>query len=116
MDLVINSVVSAMPTEQIGQFCQKWHIRQLAFFGSALRSDFRQDSDLDVMVTFAPNANWSLFDHAQMQLELQRLFNRKVDLISRRALEQSPNWLLRDEIFKTARVVFSSGEAMHASR
>ena len=113
---MINPVVSTIPAEEISQFCQRWKIRQLALFGSALRRDFRPDSDLDIMVTFAPDADWGLFDHIQMQLELERLFKRKVDLISRRALEQSPNWLLRDEIFKSARVLFSSSETVHASR
>jgi predicted nucleotidyltransferase len=51
-----------------------------------------------------------------MQLELERLFERHVDLISRRALEHSQNWLLRNEILKTARVMFSSREATHAAR
>lgn len=116
MHLVINSVVSAIPPEQIAEFCRMWSIRQLALFGSAPRDDFRPDSDLDILVTFAPNADPSLFDHIQMQLELGRLFNRKVDLISRRALEQSPNWLLKDEILKTAQVLFTANETTHAPR
>lgn len=113
---VINPVITSIPAEQFAQFCQRWRIRQLALFGSALRDDFRPDSDLDMLVTFAPDAKWSLFDHIQMQSELERLFKRRVDLISRSALEQSPNWLLRDEILKTARIVFSSSETIHASR
>ncbi len=113
---VNNPVVAGIPSAQIAQFCHRWKVRQLALFGSALRGDFRPDSDLDLMVTFAPDAHWSLFDHIQMQLELERLFNRKVDLISRRALESSPNWLLRDEILRTAQVLFGDSEASHASR
>lgn len=85
-------------------------------FGPALRDDFRLDSDLDLIVTFAGDANWGLLDHSQMQLELERLFERHVDLISRRALEHSQNRLLRDEIPKTARVMFSSHEATHVAR
>ena len=112
---VISPVVARIPSEEIAQFCQKWNIHQLALFGSVLRDDFRADSDIDMMVTFAPDAHWSLFDHMRMQQELQQLFGRKVDLISRRALEQSPNWLLRDEILGAAQVWFDPGEATHAS-
>jgi predicted nucleotidyltransferase len=114
--IVLNQSGIATRTEQIAQFCRKWSVRELALFGSALRDDFRPDSDLDVLVAFAPHADWGLLDHVDMQFELQRLFGRKVDLISRRALERSSNWLLRDEILKTARVLFSSAEATHASR
>jgi len=74
-------------------------------FGSALRSDFRPDSDLDLLVTFAPEAQWSLLDHAAMQDELTELVGRKVDLVSRRAIERSENWIRRDAILSTAEVV-----------
>lgn len=116
MTSVINRFVSTIPVDKIAEFCQQWKIQELALFGSALRDDFRPDSDLDIVVTFAKDADWGLLDHVQMQLELQRLFNRNVDLISRRALEHSQNWLLREEILKTARVLFSSREATHAAR
>jgi predicted nucleotidyltransferase len=108
MTSVINHFVSTIPVDKIAEFCQRWKIRELAMFGSALRDDFHLDSDLDLVVTFAGDADWSLLDHIQMQLELERLFERHVDLISRRALEHSQNRLLRDEILKTARVMFSS--------
>ncbi len=111
-----DSFVSTLPADQIAEFCKRWKIQELALFGSALRDDFRPDSDLDLVATFAADADWSLLDHIQMQFELQRLFQRNVDLISRRALEQSQNWLLREEIFKTARVLFQSREATRAPR
>jgi predicted nucleotidyltransferase len=52
--------------EQIADFCRRWRIHKFALFGSVLRSDLSQDSDLDVLVTFAPDAEWSLLDHVQM--------------------------------------------------
>jgi uncharacterized protein len=117
MALVTSPALPVTLTGPLAEFCQRWSIHQLAMFGSALRSDFRPDSDIDIMITFAPDADWSLLDHVQMRLELQQLFERKVDLISRRALELSPNWLLRDEILKTAQILFKSSEATrHASR
>ena len=116
MIIMINSAVTAIPSKQIAEFCHRWGIHQLAVFGSALRDDFYPESDLDIMVAFAPDADPSLFDHVEMQLELERLFNRKVDLISRRALEQSTNQLLKDEILKTAQVLYPANETTHAPR
>ena len=105
-NIVINSYVSSVPSDMIADFCKRWKIRELALFGSALRQDFRPDSDLDMVATFAVDTDWGLLDHIQMQLELQRLFNRNVDLYSRRGLEQSHNWLLREEILNTAEALF----------
>lgn len=104
-----------LTTDEIARFCSHWKIRELALFGSALRDDFRSDSDLDILVTFAPDADWGLLDHIQMQLELEKLFGRSVDLISKRALERSANWVRREEIFKTAHVLYSK-EAPDATR
>ena len=92
---------------EITDFCHRWKISELALFGSALRDDFRPDSDLDILVSFAPDTDWSLLDHIQMQLELQRVFHREVDLISKRALELSTNWVRRNEIMNSAQVLFS---------
>ncbi len=116
MVFVTDTFVSTVAAEKIAEFCTRWKIRELALFGSALRDDFRTDSDLDFIATFAADADWSLLDHVQMQLDLERLFQRHVDLISRRALEKSQNWLLREEILKTARVLFQSREARRAAR
>jgi predicted nucleotidyltransferase len=98
---------------EIADFCQRWKVVELALFGSALRADFNPASDIDLLVSFAPGADWSLLDHMQMQQELRALFGREVDLISRRALERSPNWLRRREILGTAQVIFP-GELVDA--
>ncbi len=83
---------------KIADFCRRWHIQELDLFGSALRDDFSPDSDLDFLVVYAPDAKVSLFDEAQMEIELEELFGRPVDLISRQAVEASPNWIRRDAI------------------
>jgi predicted nucleotidyltransferase len=57
----LNQHIAASPT-QIAEFCQRWHITEFALFGSVLRDDFRPDSDIDVLVTFAPDPGWNLFD------------------------------------------------------
>ena len=104
-----------IPAEQIAAFCRRWKIRELALFGSALREDFRSDSDLDILVTFLGDADWSLLDHVQMQLELQALLKRDVDLVSRRGLEHSQNWLRRNEILSTAQLLFSEQGEVNVS-
>ncbi|MBD0311098.1 MAG: nucleotidyltransferase domain-containing protein, partial [Microcoleus sp. T1-bin1] len=52
---------------QIADFCQRWNIIELALFGSILRDDFRPDSDIDILASFAANSSWNLFDFIQMQ-------------------------------------------------
>lgn len=94
--------------EAISEFCSRWRITEFALFGSVLRDDFSDDSDLDVLVDFAPDADWSLLDHVQMEQELEELLGREVDLLSRRSVEQSRNWLRRNEILDTAEVVYAS--------
>ncbi len=59
-----------LPMEQIVEFCRRWKIRELAVFGSFLRDDFRPDSDLDFLYTFAADVNWTLFDLVTMDQEL----------------------------------------------
>ncbi len=88
--------------EKIADFCQRWKIVELALFGSVLRDDFRPDSDVDVLVTFAPDAEWGLFDHVRMEEELSSIFGRKVDMVSRSAIERSDNWIRREAILETA--------------
>jgi len=95
--------------EKIAAFCQRWQIIELAFFGSVLRDDFRPDSDVDVLVAFAPGVEWSLFDHMTMEEELSSILGRQVDLISRRAIERSSNWIRRKAILETAEPFYAAG-------
>jgi hypothetical protein len=91
------------------RFCRKWKITELALFGSILRQDFRDDSDIDVLVTFASDAEWSLLDHAAMREELEQILGRRVDLVSRRAIESSSNWVRRQEILENAQLYYTPG-------
>ena len=79
----------ALPIDEINKFCQQWQIIELSLFGSILRDDFHADSDIDILVAFAPTANWGLLDRAQMQEELEAVLSRRVDLISKRAIDRS---------------------------
>ncbi len=97
-----------LPREAIAEFCRRWQVVELCLFGSVLREDFRPDSDIDVLVTFAPQARHSIFDLLRMEDELARVFGRKVDLVDRRVLEQSPNYIRRRHILGSAEVVYGA--------
>jgi len=76
--------------------------RELSFFGSVLRDDFDASSDVDVLVGFEPDATPSLFDHQDMEDELSRILGRKVDLLTRRAVEASSNDIRKQAILSSA--------------
>ena len=97
-----------LPAESIADFCQRWNIAEMALFGSVLRDDFRPDSDLDILVTPTPNADWGLLDHIRMEQELAAILGRDIDLLTRRSVEQSHNWIRRQHILDTAEVVYES--------
>jgi len=111
----LNMVAVQMPVphKKIAAFCKRWKVVEFALFGSAVREDFSPQSDIDTLVSFAPQSDWGLFDHIQMKQELKEFFGREVDLITRRALEQSRNALLRSEILSTAKVLYAEYEAEH---
>ncbi|UCH35993.1 MAG: nucleotidyltransferase domain-containing protein [Armatimonadota bacterium] len=94
--------------EKIAEFCRTWKVVELALFGSVLREDFGAVSDVDVLVAFAPDARWSLFDMARMQQALEEIFDRKVDLVSKAGIETSRNPLRREAILASAEVIYVS--------
>lgn len=98
----------AIPEPELHAFCRRWRIAELALFGSVLRDDFRPDSDVDVLVRFAPNARPTLFDLVRMKDELQELLGRPVDLVSRRAIEASRNHVRRNAILGSAEVIYAA--------
>ena len=89
MTISIPNLRMPLPMAQIASFCRRWSIARLEVFGSALRDDFRPDSDLDLVATYAPEARWSLLDRVRMKLELEDMLGREVDLLNRRALEKA---------------------------
>ena len=97
-----------LPHDEIAAFCRKWNVSEFALFGSVLRDDFRPDSDVDVLLTFAPESRISLFDFPDMKEELETIFARKVDVLSRRGVEQSRNWIRKKAILGTAQVVYGN--------
>jgi predicted nucleotidyltransferase len=94
-----------IPREEFRRFLDRWGISDIALFGSVLRSDFRADSDIDVLVTFDDPRRWRLRDLMQMEDELSALFGRRVELTERAAIEENPNWIVRRSILDSAQSV-----------
>lgn len=81
----------------------------MALFGSVLRDDFdSKQSDIDILVSFQPDVRVTFSMLDDMEQELKAIFNRDVDLVMRKAIEQSRNYLRRHAILSTARVIYES--------
>jgi uncharacterized protein len=93
---------------QLEAFCRKWQIVQLALFGSVLRDDFRADSDIDLLATFADGYRYTLRDLMSMEAELRELFGREVDLGDRQSVERDPNYIRRKIILDSLQVIYDS--------
>jgi predicted nucleotidyltransferase len=114
MSSIEDQVQITLPTEAIEAFCRRWHITEMALFGSVLRDDFGPESDIDVLVTFKPEYQRSLDDIMAMQEEIEAIFGRKVDLISRRTIEQSRNYIRRKAILGSARTIYVARSGVSA--
>jgi predicted nucleotidyltransferase len=101
--------------EQLADFCEKWQIEELALFGSILRDDFRRGgedpSDVDILYTCMPQAQYG-FEIFDMKEELEILFARKVDFVSKNAVQKSRNWLRRKTILESAQVIYAKRSAI----
>ena len=91
-----------IPQDKLADFCRRNRIRKLAFFGSVLREDFRQDSDVDVLVEFESHARVGLLALAGMELELSTLFGRRVDFNTEGFLSR----YFREEVLQEAEVQY----------
>ena len=85
---------------EIKQFCQKWNISEFSFFGSVNTDNFNADSDIDVLISFSENVSIGFFELSDMKDEVEKMFCRNVDIITRRGLEYSKNPLRKKSILK----------------
>jgi predicted nucleotidyltransferase len=95
-----------IPFDEIAAFCRKWKITELALFGSVLCDDFGPDSDIDVLFTLAPGVHWPWGGFAGMTDDLEQIFGRKVDLGSRRGVEEDRNPIRRRHILSSLSVIY----------
>ncbi len=104
-EVMDNEMKIGIPHEKIAEFCRKYHIRKLSFFGSVLRDNFGPGSDVDVLVEFIPGMGPGFLGLSHMELELSEILGRKVDL-------RTPNELsryFRDEVVSNAKVEYAEG-------
>lgn len=88
----------------LADLCRRHRVRELSVFGSAARDEMRPDSDVDLLVEFLPGAEADLIDHAGLMLDLVRLLQRKVDLVSKNGLKP----LIRASVLEEARLLYAA--------
>ena len=96
-----------LDSQTLSNFCRRWQIEELAVFGSALRSDFSETSDVDFLVTYAPDRAHIPWGGGPDRDEMERLLGRRVDWLTRSAVESARNPLFRREVFGTAQVIYA---------
>jgi hypothetical protein len=96
-----------LPMDGVREICCRYDVAELSIFGSVLRGDFRPDSDVDFLVAFQNDdyGPWAS-KLTDMEADLSRLLGRKVDLVSRRAVETSENYIRRRRILDSREVVY----------
>ncbi len=95
----------ALPREKIEEFCKRNRIRKMSLFGSALRGELRQNSDIDLLVEFDPDHIPGLIRLAGMEIELSEILGRRVDLRTPHDLSR----YFRQEVLSTAEVQYAEG-------
>ena len=103
-----NNIRIPVPLDAIEAFCQRWQIVEFALFGSVLRDDFGPESDVDVLITYGPQAEQTFNNLMAMYDELEALFERKVDLVDRESIQRSYNYIRRNAILNSARMIYAA--------
>lgn len=97
------TIAIELDRDKLRAFCDQWKISEFALFGSVVRpEEFRPDSDVDVLVRFAPGASPTLFEFIHAQEELAGIVGRRVDLVQREAVEESTNRFRKRSILNSA--------------
>lgn len=92
--------------KRLADFCQRNEIAELTVFGSVLRPDFNDNSDIDLLVSYKPTAKRGILEKMLLNEEFKNLFNREFDLVSKNAIQQSKNWIRRQNILDSAEVIY----------
>lgn len=93
-----------LPMDEIAALCREYQVRELSLFGSVLRDDFREESDIDLLVLFEPEAEIGFLELAGLQFALADLLERDVDLVPKRGLKP----VIRDEVLNSAQVIYAA--------
>jgi predicted nucleotidyltransferase len=89
----------SLPMDAIENFCQRWQIAELSVFA---------DSDIDFLYVLKPNIQWRLVDLLGAEEELEKMLGCKIDLVKKSSIEQSHNWLRKQNILSSAKVIYDS--------
>ncbi len=95
--------------DAVRRFCHEQGIARLELFGSALRDELRDDSDVDLLATIRPGVKCGLFEWVELKEGLERIFGRSVDLVSRRAIDRSTNLYRRNSILARTQPIYVEG-------
>ncbi|MDJ0731826.1 MAG: nucleotidyltransferase domain-containing protein [Crocosphaera sp.] len=90
----------------IANICEQWNIKKLSLFGSILRDDFDENSDIDILIKFNPNARQGLLTLARLKHHLEDMTQRSVDVVVQESVENSENWIRKQEILNTVQVIY----------
>lgn len=93
--------------KEIKQFCRKWNIRELSLFGSSLTDKFNKNSDIDILISFNENSHYGLFELAEMKSDLEKIYGRDVDLVTRKSVEKSGNYIRRESILSNLKSIYA---------
>jgi hypothetical protein len=93
-----------IPSEKIEAFCQRYHVQRMSLFGSALREDFKPESDIDVLIQFDPEARVSFLTLGKMKRELSAILERTVDLVPQDGLKS----VIRNQVISSSRVIYAA--------
>jgi len=87
------------------RLCKKYYIIELSIFGSSIRDDFTQNSDVDILVSFEQNSKITLFDIMELEKEFSQLLKREVDIVEKESLK---NPIRKNKILATREVIYAA--------
>ena len=93
-----------IPKKELSEFCQRYQIQRLALFGSVLGDNFRKESDVDVLVSFQPEARVGFITFSRMQRELAELLKRPVDLVPMDGIKP----VIRDSVLANIEEIYAA--------
>lgn len=95
----------SLDIKKITNICQQWQIIESALFGSVLREDFNDRSDIDILVSFADTASITFFALDTIEQQLSEIFHR-LDVVTKRAIAPKPYWIRQKNILENTKVIY----------
>ena len=91
--------------DDVMRLCKKYYVIELSIFGSSIRDDFSQNSDVDFLVSFEQNSKISLFEIIELENEFSKLLNREVDIVEKESLK---NPIRKNKILSTREIIYAA--------